>query len=46
MTNIISRTLSFFFLNIYLFWLRRVLVAERGIFVAAGGIFSWGMWTS
>ena len=35
----------FFFLNIYLFiWLRQVLVAARGIFTAACGIFSCSMW--
>ena len=40
---------DFFFLNIYLFiWLRWVLVAIHGIFVAtlivACGVFSCGMW--
>ena len=35
-----------FFLNIYLFSLRWVLVAARGIFVVACGIFSCGIPTS
>ena len=47
------KCLLLFFLNIlfiYLFWLHQVLVAARGLFiaaclVAAYGIFSCGMWT-
>ena len=34
------------YLFVYLLWLRQVLVAARGVFIVACGIFSRSMWTS
>ena len=53
-SSVVLATLTFFFnkflkniLFIYLFfWLRRVLVAARGVFVEACGIFRCGAWAS
>ena len=33
------------YLFIYLLWLRRVLIAARGVFIVACGVFSCSMWT-
>ena len=37
------KNIYLFMCFIYLFWLHQVLVAARGIFIAACGLLSWGM---